>query len=73
MVYAWSGAQDQAVDLIEELTSRYPGVGPAEIAREPLFTVPLAGNARFQAVVKKLEREIAENRIRFDRADGGPQ
>jgi hypothetical protein len=66
MVYAWSGAEEDAVDLIEGLTVRYPGVGPAEIAREPLFTVPLAKNARFLALLAKLEHEIAENRALFD-------
>jgi len=66
MVDAWAGDEDEAMDLIEELTSRYPGVGPAEIAREPLYTVPLAKNARFLALVGKLEREIAENRALFD-------
>jgi TolB-like protein/DNA-binding winged helix-turn-helix (wHTH) protein len=61
MIFAWGGAQDEAVELLETLSTKYPGVGPAEIVREPLYAVPLKDNARFQALAKRLEAEIAEN------------
>jgi len=38
------------------------GLGPAAIAREPLFSQPLAKNARWHTLVSRLETEIAENR-----------
>jgi TolB-like protein len=56
-VYAWSGAQEQAVDLLEELTRGGRGPGPIRIARDPLYTVPLAKNARFQQLVSELEAQ----------------
>lgn len=71
MILAWAGAGDEAMGLIEDVARHYPGVGPAEIAREPLFTVPLATNARFRALATELEQEIAENRALFDANSGG--
>jgi hypothetical protein len=56
-VFAWSGAQDQAVDLLEGLIKSPRGPGPIRIARDPLYTVPLAKNARFQRLVSELEAE----------------
>ena len=34
---------------------QYPMIGPAEITRDPLYALPLAGNARYQATGKELE------------------
>jgi TolB-like protein/DNA-binding winged helix-turn-helix (wHTH) protein len=62
-VYAWSGAEGRAVELLELLTSESPGIGPAQVTRDPLFSVPLAGNARFVALKHRLEAEIAANVI----------
>ena len=36
-------------------------LGPAEITRDPLFSIPLARNARYKALNERLEREIAAN------------
>jgi hypothetical protein len=36
-------------------------VGPADITRDPLYALPLAGNARYQALERRLEAEIAAN------------
>jgi hypothetical protein len=47
--------------LLEKLATGYPGVGPAVIARDPLYSQPLAGNARWQALQKRLEADIAAN------------
>ena len=60
-IFAWAGMGDEAVELLEDLSRGYPGVGPAEITREPLYSVPLANNARYMALEKKLEAEIAAN------------
>jgi TolB-like protein/DNA-binding winged helix-turn-helix (wHTH) protein len=60
-VFAWSGANDEAVDLLVRLSTRYPGIGPAAITRDPLVTKPLADNPRFQALAAKLDAEISAN------------
>jgi TolB-like protein/DNA-binding winged helix-turn-helix (wHTH) protein len=60
-ILAWAGMGDEAVELLEDLSRGYPGIGPAEITREPLYSVPLAKNARYMALEKKLEAEIAAN------------
>jgi tetratricopeptide (TPR) repeat protein len=60
-ILAWAGAGDEAVALLEQLSTQYPMLGPAEITRDPLYSVPLAGNARYQVLARKLEAEIAAN------------
>jgi TolB-like protein len=65
-VYAWSGAPDDAASLLEELSVHTPMVielGPATIARDPLYTVPLAGNPRYQALRAKLEAQMAATKL----------
>jgi TolB-like protein len=63
-VYAWSGAEDQAVELLEHIATRIPGPGPAEIARDPLYTVPLAHNARYQQLNARLEAQMRAMKLR---------
>jgi TolB-like protein/DNA-binding winged helix-turn-helix (wHTH) protein len=65
MVMAWSGAQDEAVDLLVQLSIEAGGLSPNEypltpgvISRSPIYTVPLAGNAHFRALVQRLESEM---------------
>jgi len=65
-IFAWAGARDEATALLEHLSTRFPGVGPAEITRDPLYAVPLAGNARFQSLALQLEKEITANVRLFD-------
>jgi hypothetical protein len=60
-VYAWAGAHEDALDLLEQLSRTYPGIGPAAITRDPLLSVPLTDNARWQALVRRLEEDIAKN------------
>jgi TolB-like protein len=72
-ILAWAGAQDEAVELLEGLSREYPGVGPAEIVREPLFAVPLASNARFKELAQRLEAEITANQQLFDAASARPK
>jgi inactivated superfamily I helicase len=57
---AWAGAQEEAVTLLEELATQDFGLAPAEITREPLFTIPLKGNPRFQVLVARLEAQMAK-------------
>ncbi len=63
-VLAWAGARDEAVSLLAELvTSGSPRIGPVRIAREPLITVPLRGNPRFEALTASLENELRKNQL----------
>ena len=61
MILAWAGEENEAVALLERLSTEYPGVGPAAITRDPLYSIPLAKNARYKALETKLETEIAAN------------
>jgi TolB-like protein len=61
-IYAWAGEEDKAVDLIESLVTSAPGLGPAQVTRDPLYSMALATNARYKALEKKLEAEITANR-----------
>jgi eukaryotic-like serine/threonine-protein kinase len=63
-VLAWGGKQDDAVDLLTRLGTDVPGLGPADIARQPLYTTPLRGNTRFAALVQRLEAEMAATDLR---------
>jgi TolB-like protein/DNA-binding winged helix-turn-helix (wHTH) protein/Flp pilus assembly protein TadD len=60
-IFAWAGAQDESIRLLEQLSSEYPMIGPAEITRDPLYTIPLAGNARFRMLESRLNAEIVQN------------
>ncbi|HXF45275.1 MAG TPA: hypothetical protein VNK91_04065, partial [Burkholderiaceae bacterium] len=65
-IFAWAGAEDRALDLLETLSAEFPALGPAEIVRDPLFSKPLAANARYVALQARLESEIRRNRALFD-------
>jgi TolB-like protein/DNA-binding winged helix-turn-helix (wHTH) protein len=58
-IYAWAGASDNAIDLLESLSSMVPGLGPAQISRDPLYLQPLDAEPRFRQIKTKLEAEIA--------------
>lgn len=60
-ILAWADAGNEAVALLEQLSSAYPMFGPAEITRDPLYSIPLSGNARYKVLERKLEAEIAAN------------
>lgn len=60
-VLAWSGAGDEAVDLLSRLSTRTPGVGPAAITRDLFISRPLAEHAGYRQLAEQLEREIARN------------
>jgi serine/threonine protein kinase len=57
-VLAWSGAQDEAAALLDELADATPSDGPAKITRDPLYSVPLAGNKRYEQITDRLEARI---------------
>jgi hypothetical protein len=58
-IYAWAGADDAAMDLLEGLASGYPGLGPAAIVRDPFYELPLRNNARWQRLKIRLETDLA--------------
>ena len=60
-VFAWSGASDEAVDLLARLSTQHPGVGPAAITRDPLISMPLAEYPGYRQLAQQLEAEIARN------------
>lgn len=66
MVFAWAGAENEAVDLLERLSLEAGGLSPNEypltpgnIAHNPIYTVPMANNPRFQALRQRLEAEMS--------------
>ena len=66
-IYAWAGATDEAIALLEDLAFNPPAHGPAEITRDPFFTIPLATSPRYRALAQRLEAEIAANQSIFPR------
>jgi TolB-like protein/DNA-binding winged helix-turn-helix (wHTH) protein len=60
-IYAWAGAEEAAVDLLEQLSTGSISIGPAFITRDPLYAIPLANNEKYKELSKKLETEIAVN------------
>jgi hypothetical protein len=58
-VLAWAGAENEATDLLEDLASRFPALGPAEVVRDPLYSIPLADNPAFQELATTLEADVA--------------
>ncbi len=62
-VLAWAGDDDAAVALLERLSLGTPGIAPAHAARDPMFTLPFAKNARYQALKAKLEAQMAATRL----------
>lgn len=60
-VLAWAGATDEAEHLLEQLSTAFPTIGPAEITRDPLYSIPLAEHPRYKVLEQRLEAEIAAN------------
>jgi hypothetical protein len=71
-VFAWAGAEEDAVTLLEEISTKFPMLGPAEITRDPFYSIPLSSNARYKALESKLEAEIADNRASLVSGAAGP-
>ena len=65
-IYAWSGAEDDAVDMLDELGTKAPGVGPASVAHNLSYSIPLAYNARFGDLMSRLDSEMRRNAQRIE-------
>jgi hypothetical protein len=63
-IYAWTGAYAEAMDLLEQLAVVDAGLMPAEITRDPTFTVPLAEDPRYRALAERLEAQMAASTLR---------
>jgi len=57
-VFVWSGEPAAAMDLLEQLAIEEPGMPPGYIARAPIYSVPLRDDARFRALVERLEAQM---------------
>ena len=64
VAFAWGGAEDEAAGLLEQLAEVNVGLAPAEITHDPLYSVPLADNARYRALSARLEVQIAVTNLR---------
>lgn len=59
-IFAWSGAEEDAVQQLEALATGDPSPGPALIAKDPLYTIPLQSSANFQKLVSRLDARMLE-------------
>ena len=62
-VDAWCGEHAEAVELLQQLTAGRPGIAPGLIARDPLYTVPLAQFPEYQALKARLESEMRATQL----------
>jgi TolB-like protein len=63
-VYAWAGYEDEAVAMLERLSTELPAtVPPASIARDPFFALPLAHNARYRELAARIEAEMRATKL----------
>jgi hypothetical protein len=62
-VNAWCGDGNGAIALLTQVSVRRPGVGPAGITRDPLFTVPLGQLPAYRALAEQLEVTIRTTRL----------
>ncbi len=58
-IFAWAGAEDEAVAVLELLADGVPGLPPALVTRDPLFNIPLADNQRYLRLRDRLELVMA--------------
>lgn len=57
-VLAWAGDANAAVAILERVSLETPGIAPAIAVRDPLFSAPLANNARYKVLREKLEKRM---------------
>jgi TolB-like protein len=63
-VLAWAGATEEAAGVLEQLTTQTPRfLSPAELVQDPLYSLPLAKSARYQALRARLEAQMAATRL----------
>ena len=57
-VYAWCGGEDDAIELLRQISTGRPGIGPAMVTRNPLYTLRLGARPAYQALTAQLENNI---------------
>jgi TolB-like protein len=62
-VLAWAGAQDEALTLLEQLITDVPGILPADLVHDRLYSDAFGDNARYQALVARLKAQIAVTKL----------
>jgi hypothetical protein len=62
-VLAWAGAQDEACDLLEQLTAAVPGALPGDFAQNAFYAVGFGDNARFKALVARAKAQAAATKL----------
>jgi TolB-like protein/DNA-binding winged helix-turn-helix (wHTH) protein len=62
-VDAWCGGEDDAVELLRQLSIGRPGWGPAVVSRDPLFTVPLGKHPGYRALTEQLENVMRNTKL----------
>jgi TolB-like protein/DNA-binding winged helix-turn-helix (wHTH) protein len=65
LISAWCGAPDEAVGILRQLSAAKPGIAPAMVTRDPLFTVPLGQLPEFRALAGQLENEMRVTRLQL--------
>jgi hypothetical protein len=58
-VLSWAGQPEEAISLLEDISTATPGVSPGNITREPLFVTALGEHPRFKALTARLEARMA--------------
>jgi hypothetical protein len=59
IVLSWAGQPEEAISLLEDISTATPGVSPGNITREPLFVTALGEHPRFKALTARLEARMA--------------
>ncbi|MFZ5615942.1 MAG: TIR domain-containing protein [Pseudomonadota bacterium] len=62
-IFAFTGAEDEAVSLLEEAYANTPGVAPLYVVGDPAFADLLASNARYRALAERVRAEMAATQI----------
>ncbi len=57
-IEAWCGGHEDAIELLRQLSSGRPGIAPAFVARDPIFTLSLGKDPAFQALAAQLEIDM---------------
>jgi TolB-like protein len=57
-IRAWAGAKEQAVASLDMLSTSIPGLWPNEIVVDPVWSVPLAGNANYTRLCARIEARM---------------
>jgi TolB-like protein len=66
-VLAWAGSQDEACDLLEQLTAAVPGALPGDFAQNTLYAVGFGDSPRFKALVARAKAQAAATKLELDK------